>query len=275
MPVELPAEDPRFAALCRKIERDRGFYCSSYKDTCIRRRVSVRMRVKGAASFDEYASVLDNDSLEYDRLISTLTINVSRFFRNPETYACIAAQVLPELAEQGIPTMRIWSAGCGLGEEAYSLAVLCHQLGEERGSARRPVGFEIVGTDVDRDALAAARLGEYPTAAFADTAPAVRDIFFPLSNGVHAVVPELRRRVSFHHADLLAASSPTPRVHLIVCRNVIIYFRRQAQEALLERFREALLPGGFLVLGKVETLLGKTRDMFAPVSSRERIYRRV
>jgi len=273
--VEPPAEDPRFAALCRKIERDRGFYCSSYKDTCIRRRVSVRMRVKGAASFDEYARVLDDDSLEYDRLITTLTINVSRFFRNPETYACIAARVLPELAERGIPAIKVWSAGCGLGEEAYSLAVLCHQLGEERTASRRPVGFEIVGTDVDREALVAAQLGEYPASAFADTAPAVRDIFFPLSHGIHTVVPELRRRVSFQHADLLEASNPTPRVHLIVCRNVIIYFRRQAQEALLERFREALLPGGFLVLGKVETLLGKSRDMFSPVSSRERIYRRV
>lgn len=274
MPVELPAEDPRFAALCRKIERDRGFYCSSYKDTCIRRRVSVRMRVKGAASFDEYSSLLDQDSLEYDRLIATLTINVSRFFRNPETYASIAAKVLPELSERGIPTIKIWSAGCGFGEEAYSLAVLCHQLGDEHATSRS-TKFEIIGTDVDRDALAAARRGEYPPGAFIDTAPAVRDVFFPLSDGIHAAVPELRQRVLFQQADLLEASVPARRVHLIVCRNVIIYFRRQAQEALLERFREALLPGGFLVLGKVESLLGKTRDMFAPVSSRERIYRRV
>lgn len=275
MPVELPAEDPRFAALCRKIERDRGFYCSSYKDTCIRRRVSVRMRVKGAASFDEYSSLLDHDLLEYDRLIATLTINVSRFFRNPETYACLAAKVLPDLSEQGISTIKIWSAGCGFGEEAYSLAVLCHQLGDEHAANRRSTNFEIIGTDVDREALTAARRGQYPAAAFIDTVPAVRDVFFPLSEGIHTVVPELKQNVSFQRADLLEASIPARRVHLIVCRNVIIYFRRQAQEALLERFREALLPGGFLVLGKVETLLGKTRDMFAPVSARERIYRRI
>jgi len=87
-------------------------------------------------------------------------------------------------------------------------------------------------------------------------------------------VPALKQRVSFHQDDLLDMSRPSPRVHLILCRNVIIYFRRQAQEALLERFRDALLPGGFLVLGKVETLLGKTREMFVPVSTRERIYRR-
>ena len=274
MSVELLADDPRFAALCRKIERDRGFFCSSYKDTCIRRRVSVRMRVKGAASFDEYSSLLDRDSLEYDRLIATLTINVSRFFRNPETYAGIATNVLPELWGRAAPTIRIWSAGCGLGEEAYSLAVLCHQHSEQHVAARR-AEFEVIGTDVDRDALSAARLGQYPAAAFVDTAPAVRDTYFPLSNGMHEVVPALRARVTFQQADLLEKSSLVPRVHLLVCRNVIIYFRREAQEALLERFHDALLPGGFLVLGKVETLLGRTRDMFAPVSSRERIYRRV
>jgi len=273
MLVEQPAEDPRFVALCRKIERDRGFFCSSYKDTCVRRRISVRMRVKGVATFDEYSALLDHDALEYDRLIATLTINVSRFFRNPETFAGIAAIVLPELWERTTPPLKIWSAGCGFGEEPYSLAVLCHEFGAQ-DRARRSANFEIVGTDIDRDALAAARVGEYPAGAFVDTAPAVRDTYFPLTHGIHTVVPALKQRVSFHQDDLLDMSRPSPRVHLILCRNVIIYFRRQAQEALLERFRDALLPGGFLVLGKVETLLGKTREMFVPVSTRERIYRR-
>jgi len=232
------------------------------------------MRVKGAATFDEYSALLDHDSLEYDRLIATLTINVSRFFRNPETFAAIAAMVLPELWERTAPTIKIWSAGCGFGEETYSLAVLCHQHREQNDAARRRADVEIVGTDIDQDALAAARDGQYAAAAFVDTAPAVRDTYFPLSDGMHTVVPALRQRVSFHRDDLLETSRPAPGVHLILCRNVIIYFRREAQEALLERFRDSLLPGGFLVLGKVETLLGETRDMFVPVSTRERIYRR-
>jgi len=93
--VQPPAGDePGFIALCRKIERDRGFRCGSYKDTCLRRRISVRMRAKGAAAYAEYAGLLDTDPAEYDRLVQALTINVSRFFRNPETYACIAAKVL-------------------------------------------------------------------------------------------------------------------------------------------------------------------------------------
>ncbi|HYN83571.1 MAG TPA: hypothetical protein VES88_18995 [Gemmatimonadaceae bacterium] len=93
--MQSPADFPQLAALCRKIERDRGFFCSSYKDTCLRRRISVRMRVKGASSFQEYGSILDSDPL-----IATLTINVSKFFRNPDTYASIAAKVLPEICSQ-------------------------------------------------------------------------------------------------------------------------------------------------------------------------------
>lgn len=92
MQVEPPADDLHLVALCRKIERDRGFFCSSYKDTCLRRRISVRMRVKGASSFQEYGSILDADPLEYERLIATLTINVSKFFRDPGTFASILCQ---------------------------------------------------------------------------------------------------------------------------------------------------------------------------------------
>jgi chemotaxis protein methyltransferase CheR len=274
MPVEPRADDPRFVALCRKIERDRGFLCSNYKDTCMRRRISVRMRVKGATSFDEYSGILDEDSREYDRLIAVLTINVSKFFRNPETYACIAAKVLPDLWEHSTSPIRIWSAGCALGEETYSLAVLCHQHLKHHEVARRGMSFEVTGTDIDADALSAARLGRYPAASFTDTAPSVRDSYFPVSEGLHTAVPVLRQRVAFHQADLLDMSRAIPRMHLIVCRNVIIYFKREAQGKVIQRFHDALLPGGFLVLGKAESLLGRLRGSFAPVSSRERVYRR-
>ena len=275
MQPESLADDPELVALCKKIEHDRGFFCSSYKDTCLRRRISVRMRIKGAATFEEYGFLLDDDALEYDRLIATLTINVSKFFRNPETFASIATKVIPELTSGSAPLIRVWSAGCASGEEAYSLAVLCHQHLEEGRSANGKVRFDIVGTDVDSDAISAARRGRYGEAAFADTTPAVRDTYFPLSEGLHTASTDLRQLVAFKRADLLDASLAPSRFHLILCRNVIIYFRRQAQEWLFERFHELLLPGGFLVLGKVEALLGKSRSKFTPISSKERIYRRL
>jgi chemotaxis protein methyltransferase CheR len=96
-----------------------------------------------------------------------------------------------------------------------------------------------------------------------------------MEHGMRTVAPEIRNLVAFETRDLLEGSGPGGRMHMIVCRNVIIYFTRETQERLFERFHELLLPGGFLVLGKVETLLGKSRELFAPVSSRERVFRRL
>jgi chemotaxis methyl-accepting protein methylase len=201
------ADEPGFIALCRKIERDRGFRCSSYKDTCLRRRISVRMRARSAATYADYAGVLDTDGAEYDRLIQTLTINVTRFFRNPETFACMAAKVIPEMWQTKSPLVRVWSAGCATGEEAYSLAVLFreHALAtrDDAGLAR----LRIIATDIDRDALALASRGRYTDPAFADTQPAVADRYFPLENGMRTVTSEVRNLVTFDLRALLAGRS--------------------------------------------------------------------
>ncbi len=269
------ADEPGFIALCNKIERDRGFRCSNYKDTCLRRRISVRMRARSAKSCADYAGILDSDGTEYDRLIQTLTINVTRFFRNPETFAAVASRVIPELWQTKSPLIRVWSAGCATGEEPYSLAVLFREhalsVGDTAGLSR----LRIVATDVDREALSIASRGQFPDAALVDTPPSVADRYFPLENSARTVTSEIRNLVSFEPHDLLEGTGPGGRHHLIICRNVIIYFTRETQEKLFERFHELLLPGGFLVLGKVETLLGKSRERFAPVSSRGRIFRRL
>lgn len=233
------------------------------------------MRAKNAKSFADYAGVLDTDPVEYDRLVEALTINVSKFFRNPETFACVAAKVLPELWASKSPILRFWSAGCATGEEPYSLAVLCREHALAKNDLRGLDRIRIIGSDLDRDAVSEASKGRYVSAAFADTPPAVVEKYFPLEHGKHTVAPEIRNLVSFEQRDLLDWGGPSARVHLIICRNVIIYFTRETQERLFERFHDLLLPGGFLVLGKVETLLGKSREFFAPVSSRERVYRRL
>ncbi len=233
------------------------------------------MRAQGATSFAQYAGILDTDQHEYDKLVDALTINVSKFFRNPETFACVASRVLPDLWSFPSPLIRIWSAGCATGEEAYSLAVLCREYAAAHGDPQKLERLRIIGSDLDRESVSIASRGRYPAAAFTDTAPAVRERYFPLENGLFSVSPEIRNLVSFERRDLLEGDGPGGRLHMIVCRNVIIYFTRETQERLFERFHDLLLPGGFLVLGKVETLLGKSREMFAPVSSRERIFRRL
>ena len=270
------APDPEFAFLTRKISRDRQFGCESYKEKCLRRRIAVRMRARGVHTYGDYARILDTDSAEYERLLDALTINVTKLFRNWDAYEAIARSVIPELWERTEGRLSIWSAGCSSGEEAYSLAILLHRHAAARGELRWLSRVTILGTDIDRASLAAADRAGYAETAFADTPLELRAAYFSHEQP-HTVVDEVRRTVRFERRDLLREPAPqlSPEgIHLIACRNVVIYFDRSTQETLFERFHDALAPGGFLVLGKVETLIGGVRSRFATVEPRERIFRR-
>lgn len=269
------AVDREFLELTRKISRERGFACANYKEKCLRRRIAVRMRAKGAHTYGEYARVLDSDSTEYDRLLDALTINVTKLFRNWSVYEAIAAHVVPALLQLDTPALRVWSAGCSSGEESYSLAILLHRYASRHGLLGRINRLRVLGTDIDRASLEAAARGQFTEAAFEETPADIRERYFS-ARAPFTVVPEIRAMVEFERRDLLDVLSPAPQgFHLITCRNVLIYFDRDTQERLLARFHESLAPGGFLVLGKVETLLGPVRSRFAAVDARERVFRRV
>jgi chemotaxis methyl-accepting protein methylase len=264
-------DDDGYVTLTEKITRERGFGCASYKEKCVRRRIAVRMRARGVHTFEEYAGVLDRDEREYELLLDALTINVTKFFRNPETFAAIDREIVPVLFARQEPQLRIWSAGCASGEEAYSLAILMHR--QAIASARRFERIEVVGTDVDRASLDAAERAVYLEPTLSDTPPEIRQLYFSMQ-APHRIHADVRARVQFRRHDLLREPLPEQQ-HLICCRNVIIYFDRATQESLFERFADAILPGGFLVLGRVETLFGPARAKFAPVDGRERLFRRL
>ena len=265
--------DRDFAALTDKIARERGFGCASYKERCLRRRIAVRMRARGVHTYADYSRVLDTDAREYDLLLDALTINVTKLFRNWDTFQAIDTLVVPALWARPDATLRIWSAGCATGEEAYSLAILMHRYAVGRDEGAQLGRVTVMGTDIDRASLDAARRGAYAEPAFADTPPALRARYFS-PEAPHVVDPDVRRLVQFTHRDLLREPPPASDVHLITCRNVLIYFDRGTQEMLFQRFHDALVPGGFLVLGKVETLFGPARARYASVEPRERIFRR-
>lgn len=273
-PAPIPADDDPagFSALLAKVEGDRGFGCRSYKERCLRRRIAVRMRATGVHTFADYARVLDADPVEYDRLLDALTINVTKLFRNWEAWEALDARVLAPRIQRGERPVRAWSAGTASGEEAYSLAALLHARAVERGEDAS-AACEVLGTDVDPTSLRAAVAGAYAEPAFADAPGALRARYF--TAGLPARVrPELRAIARFAQHDLLRDRPPAGPWDLIVCRNVLIYFDRGSQEALLGRFHDALAPGGTLFLGKVETLLGPVRRLFTPVDHRHRIFTR-
>jgi chemotaxis protein methyltransferase CheR len=267
----LEGDDEALERLKRKIERDRGFNCQFYKDKCLRRRIAVRMRARGQRTFTDYGALLDREPSEYDTLLDTLTINVTKLFRNAETWAAIEEQAFPHLFE-GAGPVRAWSAGSASGEEAYTLSILAREWLERQGRAREASRLSIVGSDIDRRSLDAARKGEYPDLSMGETPPAVLARWF--TGGPPWVLkPEARQGVTFERRDLISGE-PLAAQHVILCRNVVIYFDREIQERLFRRFYDALVPGGFLVMGKVETLIGEARLLFQPVNNRERIFRR-
>lgn len=265
-------QDEALDALKVKIQEERGFNCCFYKDKCLRRRLAVRMRARGTESFDEYSNLLDTDAAEYDMLLDALTINVTKFFRNAETWAVVRNEVIPALFDLDVDPVRIWSAGCASGEEPYSVSILLREHAEATGRTSELGRFRIVGTDIDRRSLDAARRAEFPDLSLVETPPEQKERWFS-PGPPFRLAEQVRENVSFVRKDLISGG-PERGQHLILCRNVIIYFDRDIQERLFQRFHDALVPGGLLVLGKVETLLGPARAQFQPVSNRERVFRK-
>jgi chemotaxis methyl-accepting protein methylase len=270
------ADDAAFVALTSKISRERGFSAANYKDTCMRRRIAVRMRARGAQDYDSYSQLLDSDPAEYDWLIAALTVNVTKLFRNAETWDAVARTVLPALWATNAARLNCWVAGCASGEEAYTIAALWMESAAGKSGAADAGRVRVTASDIDRASLAAAEAGTYAGESFAEAPAWARARWFTPAeqSGRWTAGPELRSLVRFERRDLLLDPVPPAAMHLITCRNVIIYFDRESQETLMQRFHDALVPGGYLVLGKVETLLGQSRALFESVDSRQRIFRR-
>jgi len=263
--------DPDLAALVKKIARERHFGFDSYKESCLKRRVAVRMRARGVSNYDEYAELLDRDVAEYEDLLATLTINVTKFYRNKETWDAIAGKVLPTLWRRRSGHLRCWSAGCASGEEPYTLAML---ISERAREVRESPLARVDATDYDRGSLDRALKGEYGEAAFEELPGDLLRRYFTAGTP-RSVVPAIRSMVRFRRHDIIGEAPPNPPYDLIVCRNVLIYFDRDTQQRLVTRFTDHLEAGGYLVLGRAETLFGDVRDRLKLEDARERIYSRL
>ncbi len=261
-----------FESLLEFLKRDRGFDFTGYKRTTLLRRVQKRMDAVGVDSFEGYHALLEAEPDEFRALFDTLLINVTRFFRDETPWAYLASDIVPQLLARnadGRP-VRVWSAGCASGEEAYTLAmVLCEGLGAERFRAR----VKIYATDVDEDALAAARAATYTARQVEDVPEGWRETYFERSDDRYVFRKDMRRSVIFGRNDLVQ-DAPISRIDLLVCRNTLMYFNAATQASILGRFHFALVEGGFLQLGRAETLLTQGSS-FKPVSLKHRIFAKV
>lgn len=265
-------EDPGFELLKRVITESTGFNCEQYKEAHFRRRINVRVRATNSESYEEYLKLLKKNSVEYEDLITALTINVSEFFRNPETFGVIEKEVIPSLIKSRsnslVKSIRIWSAGCATGEEAYSLAVLLHRvLGRDFDRYR----ISIIGTDIDNLSLKKARKGVYRENVLKNVDASIRESYFVRQGETYQVSDQLKSMIRFKRHDMISESNAS-HFDLIICRNVMIYFKKEIQEQLQLNFHQALNRGGFFVIGKAETLLGIASNRFKPYNTRERLY---
>ena len=268
-----PAGEAGLAALARRLEGTRLPPIAMYKECCLQRRVAVRMRACGVGSMGEYVALLDRDPRELDRLLDTLTINVTSGFRNPEAWHRLGDE-LASLVVGGTSPVTAWSAGCATGEETWTVALMLATALAGRGQDPDPSSLRVDGTDVDPSAIAAAAQGRYPASAFAAAPAGMLEGWMLPAGSLRMFSERLRRMVRFEVRDLGRDRPPATGYDLIVCRNVLIYFERSVQLRLLEQFADALRPGGLLFLGKVESVLPPVRRRFETVDGRERLFRR-
>src|SRR3954451_7583284 len=254
------------------LKLSRGFDFNGYKKTTLSRRIEKRVASVGASSFAEYQDYLEVNPREFTELFNTILINVTSFFRDAPAWEHLAEEIVPSLLNQLGPDgqVRVWSAGCASGEEPYTAAiVMAEAMGEEEFKSR----VKIYATDLDDDALAAARHGVYTNEQLkAVPEPLVDKYFEPSTRGL-AFRPDLRRAVIFGRNDLVA-DAPISRIDLLICRNVLMYFPPEAQSRILERFNFALNEKGYLFLGKSEMLITHG-ELFAPHDLKRRVFRKV
>ena len=265
----MQGRDPKFTALLEFIRDSRGVDFSGYKEPNLMRRTLRRMQMVGITEFDAYLDYLAHRPEEFGELFDSILINVTDFFRDGAAWRTLAQDFLPGLLERkssGEP-IRVWSAGCASGEEAYSIAIL---LAETMGAEAFQDRVKVYATDIDDDALRQARQGSYPASRLASVSPECRARYFAPNGDRFTFRADLRRAIIFGNHNLLQ-DAPIPRLDLLVCRNTIMYFNTESQGKLLVRFRFALNDSGLLFLGRAELLLSHAA-LFTPVSGKHRIF---
>ncbi len=252
------------------LKTERGVDFSGYRSSTLRRRIGQRASATGCADFAAYLDYLILHTDEADKLVEALIIHVSRFFRNPLTFEYVGRKVLPELlydnGQRGARSVRIWSAGCAFGEEAYSIAIL---MKEALNNEAAPFDVNIFATDIVQSALENARTALYSFESVRDVKygllkkyfipGGVRDgRRFDTENELFQLCEEVRNAVSFSVYDILhpATFAPPESIFggfdMVFCRNLLIYFNREYQDRIMEKLYKAVSPGGYLILGESE-----------------------
>jgi chemotaxis methyl-accepting protein methylase len=267
--VTIPEKDLNSIKEC--ILNRRGMDLSYFKPGFLARRISVRMRMLDLSNSSEYATLLNSNPDEINSLYDSLSINVTKFYRDKKVWQAFTNSVIPMLKSIVKPsdTVRIWSCGCASGEEAYSLAIMFNEVFKNTDQK-----FKILATDINLHALKQARRGIYTYDNLKNLdSLLITKYLKKINSDKFQVIDEIKNLVSFNLGDI--TTFPASYLDVVFCRNLLIYYGNDAQDLIFKKFYTVLKPKRFLVLGMDETLWGhKFENSFLPISSRDRIYQK-
>ncbi|MDB5992131.1 MAG: cheBR [Herbaspirillum sp.] len=258
------------AAIMEILHARTGHDFTHYKKATVLRRIERRMQVNCLSNLNDYLVYLERTKEETPLLLQDMLISVTNFFRDPESFAALERDIIPRLFEDAVEgtQIRAWTPGCATGEEAYSIAML---LAEQAELHKAQVDTQVFASDIDKRAIDLGRRGLYPESIVTDVPANRLRQFFTKDGNQYQIKKELREKVLFAAHNILR-DPPFSRVHLITCRNLLIYLSRDVQQKIFEMFHFALLPGGYLFLGSSESAEVAPK-YFIPVDKKNRIYR--
>lgn len=220
---------------------------SAYKEKQMKRRIDTLISKNKITGYDNYVAALKKDTRLFDEFVNYLTINVSEFYRNPEQWQIMDKEIFPELIKKFGKNLKIWSAACSTGDEPYSLVMaLSRHLPLEQ--------IKIFATDLDKQVIAKAKTGLYGEKSIASVPDDLKKKYFTKIGPSYQISNDIKARVEFKEHNLLKDTYPTD-CHMIVCRNVLIYFTEEAKEEVFRKFQKNIKPGGFLFIGSTEQII--------------------
>lgn len=273
----MPINSRQIDELLEVVQTGTGMDLAGYRTPMLSRRLSEQLdRMEMDA--DQYISLCRSDEKECAKLVHSIAIHVSSFFRNPIVFEILAQSVLPRLIEKSQGELRVWSAGCAAGEEPYSIAILIQEaLKRIPNATLKPLIF---ATDIDRNILAKAERAVYARGSLKDTKLRWVDTCFSSREDEFKLCDEVKKMVHLSVGDLLSQQTGVPAesiygsFNLILCRNVLIYFSARHQEQVLKKLYDALVTGGVLVLGDSEALVGDLKARYRTIDAKNKIYQK-
>lgn len=269
------------AEILEYLAGQRGIDFSGYRDSMIERRAALRLAATGCPDHVTYLRYLQSRDSELNLLLDVLTINVTRFFRDTLTFELIFDCVLPDLVSRntrdGRQSLRIWSVGCATGEEPYSIAIQVNEMLRKEGVG---IKLYLFATDVSLRSLERAREAVYILENIKNTKYKLVRRYFSQEGDRFRLASQIANLVKFSYHDILDNRNPVPpesiygSFDLLLCRNLLMYFKPSHQEKLLDRLSRAVVPGGYLVLGQAEAPFGRSAGRFKKVAENCRIYRK-